>query len=142
MDLQRLILVVVGAHPLAELEDRPTADHLRRRLDEALATGPGASGARALVLTDVWYLSHDELRSLPTLAVGGPERNAATAWLRERVPDVYVVDDVLAVQMDPSGEEPVAACWGVTAEATATAAGLFIDRYLAEFVRRAGAALA
>src|SRR5688572_24965151 len=95
-DARRLVAVVVGAHPRAELTDRPIAYHLRDRMAAWLGSaGEQAPSLTPLVCSDVWYLNDDELRRRPTVSIGPPESNALTAMLAGRLPSALAVDDVL-----------------------------------------------
>jgi hypothetical protein len=130
---ERLIPIVVGAHPRAEADDRPIAyalaAEIERRLDRA-----GGPAPRVTLCTDLWYLNDDRLRTMPTVSVGGPEVNALSAFLGDRVPSAFAIDGRLVVQMDLELGDPVACCWGVGAEATRAATEAFSDRYLDLFL--------
>ena len=129
---ENAVLVVCGAHLRAEWHDRPIAYRLRGVLAEH-----GAAGA--VVVSDIWYLNHDELRHRPTVSVGGPEVNALTAYLGARVPSSYVVEGRCVVQFDLASADPIAACWGAGPDGTLEAVDAFCERYLDEFVVRADA---
>jgi hypothetical protein len=135
-------LVVVGAHPKAEVLDRPTAYRLQRRIADWLESqddlGEFDEGlGPALVVTDVWYLNDRSLKDLPVVAIGGPGVNALSAFLGDKVPSAFAIDDVLIVQADPAFEQLRACCWGVTADATASAVDAFCERYLDGFLAAA-----
>ena len=128
----RLIAVVVGAHPDAEWDDRPIAELVRDELNRMI--GPaGAGGPRAMVMTDLWFLNDGLLNERPAVSIGSPERNALTASLADRVPSAYAIDGRLIVQLDVEVPGP-AACWGVDAAATAESARVFLERYAARFL--------
>ncbi|MFI4870230.1 MAG: hypothetical protein ACIAQ0_00410 [Phycisphaerales bacterium JB058] len=131
VDLSLVVPVVVGAHIEAELGDRATAQWLADQLtDELCQREPGL---RAVVCTDLWYLNDDRLRSRPAVSVGEPELNAYTAFLADKLPDVYSVKDILIVQLDLEGVDLVAACWGRDAIATRQATQVFTERYMSGF---------
>ncbi|MCB9845253.1 MAG: hypothetical protein H6811_04620 [Phycisphaeraceae bacterium] len=130
-DLDKLIALVVGACPQAEWEDRPIAEILRMRLSDRL---DAQTGVRPIILTDLWYLSHAEWRTRPTIAIGGPGANALTAYLASRLPSTLTLDDRATVQFDPQWTEPVVACWGVDQACTRWAVQGFVDRYLDGFM--------
>ncbi|HED54777.1 MAG TPA: hypothetical protein ENJ00_11340 [Phycisphaerales bacterium] len=124
---------MVGAHIRAELNDRFSAHRLAEAVDaELLAQG---LPLRSVVCTDLWYLNDDRLRPRPTISVGEPSLNALTAFLADKLPDVYSVRDELIVQMDLKGEDHVVCCWGRDAEMTRRAIAVFCERYLEQFVR-------
>lgn len=136
------MLVVVGAHPKAEVADRPIGNWVRDRmtawLDERF--GPGAEGMHPctpLVCSDVWYLNDTDLRECPVVSVGGPGVNALSAAFGGRVPSAFVIDNVLAVQLDPEFEDLRACCWGMGTRETAAAAGVFVEKYLDGFMAAA-----
>lgn len=133
-DPAQTLPIVVGAHLVAEVEDRPIGAALR---DALLARLPGASGLVPVVMTDLWYLNNDPLRSRPTISVGRPEVNALTAYLADKLPSVLAVDDRLIVQLDPELTDPAASCWGVDASATAEAVRVFLERWAEVFLQAA-----
>jgi hypothetical protein len=132
VDAGVVVPIVGGAHLRAEVGDRPTAYALRARLAEALGD---ACGLVPVVLSDVWYLNDDRLRTRPTISIGAPAVNALTAHLADRVPSAFVSDGVLMVQLDVGLEDLTACCWGVDSAVTAAAVGVFCDRYLARYAR-------
>ena len=136
VDLQRVLAIVVGAHVRAEVGDRPSAYGLQR----LLAPHARRLGQDPVVLSDVWYLNSPELRARPTISIGGPEVNALTASLADRLPSVHVIDDVLMVQMDLDNPHALACCWGVEPSRTARAVSVFSERYLDAFFSRVRAA--
>lgn len=131
LDLDLIVPVVVGAHIEAELSDRATAQWLADQLSDELAQR--SPGLRAVVCTDLWYLNDDRLRGRPAVSIGEPELNAYTAFLADKLPDVYSVKDVLIVQLDLHAVDLVAACWGRNALATRQAAQVFAERYMGGF---------
>ena len=135
-----LLLIVTGAHLRAEVADRPLAYHLRIKvLQRLLDTDPGAATEdddRIVVCSDIWYLNHDHLRTLPSIAIGHPDVNALTAHLVPRLPTAFVIDGRCSVQLDPDLTDPVAACWGADPAGTAQAVDAFTDRYLDAFIER------
>lgn len=133
-----LVPVVVGAHLRAELGDRVAAAWLADRLDASLAAL--GSPLRGCVLTDLWHLNDQRLASRPAISVGGPEVNALTAYLADKLPSVISHEGVMVVQLDLEFRELMAACWGNSPEATARACALFEARHLASFARAVAAA--
>ena len=142
MDIQtdRLILIVTGAHLRAEVSDRPIAYGLRQRLSAWLAArgrSETVKTPRVVVCSDVWYLNNDPLRSRPTISIGGPGVNALSAFLADKLPSAFAIEEVMLVQADPEFQEPVACCWGRDEEATAGAVEAFAERYLEGFMEAA-----
>jgi len=139
MDLEtsRLLPVVVGAHPRGEIADRPLANRLVAAMRQWQRQQGGAAGERALipvVMTDLWYLNDRELLLQPTVAIGDPSSNAASAYFGTRLPRAYVVDGQLQVLADLAFVEPSVAMWGADARATRTALDWFISRHLERFL--------
>lgn len=125
------VVIVTGAHLEAERAHRPLAYHLREKLLERLdAPGPDA----VVVCSDLWYLNHPHLRAQPTIAVGGPEVNALTASLADRLPSLFAIDGELLIQGDASFDAPIACIWGVDPASTAKAVAIFEERHLAGFL--------
>ena len=138
IDVDALLLIVVGAHPKAEVGDRPTAYRLRQRMSawlEQRFPTPESSPLQPLVCTDVWYLNDQSLRDRPAVSIGGPGVNALSAYLADKLPSAFVIDDVLMVQMDVEVGELLACCWGMSPEDTSAAVDVFIDRYLDAYMR-------
>jgi len=141
--VQRLLLIVTGAHLRAEAYDRAIAYRLRERIIARLNDryGPEKHGKphpiSPLVCSDMWYLNNEPLRSRPTVSIGGPDVNALTAYLADKLPSVLAVEDVYIVQMDPELVDVAACCWGAEAGATLAAVEAFEERYLEEFLDEA-----
>lgn len=131
-----VIPVVVGAHLRAEVAHRAPANVIASAIDAwTAARSDLADPARALVCTDLWYLNDDALRRRPTICVGDPEANAATACLAHRLPPVLEVDDRYRIHLDLDRIDLQCCVWGANASATATAAEVFVARYLDAFLR-------
>ena len=126
--------IVVGGHIRAEVEDRPTAIALR---DALITRAPAGFPLAPVVVTDLWYLNTDPLRSQPTISIGRPEVNALSAYLADKLPSVLAIDDRLIVQLDPDLTDPAASCWGTDAEATAEAVHAFLEGWAAVFLEAA-----
>jgi hypothetical protein len=133
-----LLLVVTGAHPAAEFHDRPVAYGLQQRIQQWLSNRSGNDLSTTpivpLVVSDVWYLNDEELRRRPTISIGGPATNALTAFLADKLPSAFVIDDQLMVQLDVSFQELMVCAWGQDAAQTAAAVEAFVDRYLNRYL--------
>lgn len=142
VDRTDLLLIVVGAHLSAEKHDRSTAQSLSAEVARRIAGDPDQhpEPLAALVCTDVWYLNDPSLRDCPVVCIGAPEVNALTAYLADKLPSAFAVDDLLTVQMDVEHGDPppLAACWGVDHVQTARAVEVFTEKYLAGFLAAAG----
>ena len=136
IDTERCIVVVCGAHLLAERYDRPHAERLRQAMERWIGEH-GEEGAEVVLCTDLWYLNNRELRERPTVSVGAPGVSALGAYLTDKLPTALAVDGVLSVQMDLEFVDVVASVWGSDHAATGAAVDEFVARYLDEFMRRA-----
>jgi hypothetical protein len=134
-DPDQLLLIVVGAHLRAELEDRDLGETLREHILERLDDQEIADELHPVVCTDMWYLNAPELRRRPTVSIGGPDVNAETAYLARHLPTAMIVDGTLRLHLDPEYVLPQAAMWGTSREGTASAVELFCGRYLDDFLR-------
>ncbi len=141
IDPEGLLPVVVGAHPRGEMRDRPLAMRLLqviRHWQREHCEDP-SSRLRPIVLTDLWYLNDKALLLQPTISIGDPTANAATAYYATRLPKAYVVDGQLQVLADLQFLDPSVAMWGVDANATRGALDWFIVRALPAFLENAHA---
>lgn len=132
VDISALVLIVAGAHPKAEMFDRPRAYALATRIGEWLQAR--SAPMRPLVVSDVWYLNDPSLRQCPTISLGSPNVNALSAYLGDKLPSAYVVDQALMVQMDVELTDLLACCWGVSHEQTSMATRVFEERYMDAFL--------
>ncbi len=134
LDAQRLLLIVVGAHLEAEVAHRPLGERLRGRIQQWLARGLEVKPLRPLVCSDLWYLNAPSLMARPTISIGEPQVNAASAYFSRRLPTALVIDDTLQVQLDPEFVRLQACVWGTDRQATASGVDLFVERYLEPFL--------
>ncbi len=139
--MEPLVLLVVGSTLASEVHDRPAAYALRDDLLAWLAERGVLAHERVVVVSDLWYMCRDDLRTLPAISIGGPEANALTAHLADKLPGAFVIDDLLMVQADLDFTDLLVACWGVSHDATARACRAFVDRYLDAFMREAARGL-
>ena len=136
-DTDTLLLVVVGAHLRAELTDRPLAYMLVDQIEGWQRRHVEAERLTPLVCSDMWYLNAAELLSRPTICLGRPGINAASAFFANRLPTAFVLEETFQVQLDLEFITMQACVWGVNAAATASGVELFEDRYLDSFLRAA-----
>ncbi len=136
VDSSGLLPVVVGAHPRSEMRDRPLAMRLLQLIRHWQRENlPDASTRlRPIILTDLWYLNDKALLLQPTISIGDPSSNAATAYYATKLPKAYVVDGQLQVLADMQFLDPSVAMWGVDANATRSALDWFIVRALPAFL--------
>jgi hypothetical protein len=140
IDPNGLLLIVVGAHLRAEFTDRPLAYRLREQVlrwqDQSLGEDD-AKPLRPVVCSDVWYLNSTELAARPTVCIGDPNVNAASAMLATRMPTAFVIENTLRVHLDLEFIDLRACMWGANHSATASAVDVFVERYLDGFLRAA-----
>ena len=79
--------------------------------------------------------SDQALRTRPTIAIGAPEVNAATAYLASRVPTRFAMEGSYRIQLDPEYIERRVCLWGTTTRTTTEALDQFIQRYLDDFLQ-------
>jgi hypothetical protein len=140
VEIDSLLLVVVGANLRAELSDRAQAYRLCERIDawqDEVCPREEIARLRPVVCTDVWYLNNGELMERPTIAVGNPTVNAASAYLSTRLPTAFVIEDTLRVHLDPDFIDMQVCMWGADDTATTSAVDLFISRHMDAFLREA-----
>ncbi|NBB82003.1 MAG: hypothetical protein GVY28_01210 [Alphaproteobacteria bacterium] len=139
LDVDKLVLIVVGAHLSAEVSDRPLAYRLQESMRDRLhqLTGSTEWPVTPLTCTDVWYLNHDELQRQPVVAIGGPGVNALSAYLYQKLPTALAIEDQLVIQLDVEMAELRCAVWGFDGRHTASALELFENKYLGEWLRAA-----
>jgi hypothetical protein len=134
IDTDQLILIVTGAHLRAEVGDRPIAYRLQGAILQWLARNAPDSSLVPLVCSDIWYLNDDDLRSRPTISIGGPGVNALAAFLTDKLPSAFSIEGVLTVQMDLDFVELVCSCWGMGTAPTVNAVDAWIEKYMEVFL--------
>ena len=136
---EQLLPVVVGAHPRAELGDRPWAGKLVRAMRQTLRESGQAAGEGLLplVVSDVWYLNDEALMRQPVIAIGDPGVNAASAYFATRLPATYAVENACQVLLDPELFDLKACLWGVNDDSTAAAVEYFQQKWLEKFLEAA-----
>lgn len=134
------LLIVTGLSLDAERSCRPLAytvrEHVAAWLDLEEDEG-GRASLEPLVCADVWWLNNPDLRACPTISIGGPEQNALTAYLADKLPSVFAMDGRVLVQMDLEGVDLLATCWGVDERTTGAAVERFLEHYLDRFMESA-----
>ena len=144
IEIDRLLPIVVGVQLKAELGDRPLAyrieAEMRRRLGELLPKPAENERPRLspVVLSDVYYLNHEELQSRPMISIGGPGMNMVSANLVEELPMALAIENVLVIQMDLELEDLRCTVWGMDHLSTVRAVETFLVKgYLDSFVEAA-----
>ncbi|MFG0273520.1 MAG: hypothetical protein ACF8QF_00520 [Phycisphaerales bacterium] len=115
--------------------DRPLAYALREEMLRRLeGRFPDGSPLDVIVCSDVWRLNDESLNTVPTVSIGGPGVNAYSAYLGDKLPSVFVIEDRLIVQADLEWEDLIACCWGMDHALTVQAVEAFMDRYLDDYL--------
>jgi hypothetical protein len=127
-----LILIVTGSTLRAEQMDRPLAYYLQSQIDELSA---GHNQRLGLVLSDRYYLSRPDLRSLPLISVGGPGVNRLAQKLLKKLCPVLAVEDRFFIQMNTKRGDYRASIWGMDNPQTQIAVVTFAERYLPRFAQ-------
>lgn len=138
---ERLICIVTGITPVAELGDRPLAYRIEKQIRKQILShfGKPAKGTppvlAPIVMSDVYYLNNEELQSRPVISVGGPGVNALSAMLVNELPTAVAIEKTLLVQMDVELTDRRCAVWGMNHLDTIRAVKLFMAKgYLERFV--------
>ena len=139
---QRTLSLVVGSHPNAERDDRPTMYRLQKEIDRAiqeLATQDGDANLqmRSQILTDLWFLNDASLVANPAIAVGTAETNAAVAHFALRLPQAMVVDGGFEILLDRTAGDYRVCLRGIDAKSTADAVDVFVEKFLTEWIESA-----
>ena len=76
----------------------------------------------------------DALRDVHYLADDGI---AGVAYLADKLPSAFAVEDIMLVQADLDFHDVIACCWGRDGPTTAAAVNAFTERYLDAFMEAA-----
>lgn len=129
-----LLCVVVGGHLRSECEDRPLAEWLVETIRRRLQAMGETRGVLPMAMTDMWYLNDRLLMRQPSIVVGEPGVNAASAHHAVRLPQMLVLEDALRIHLDPEYPRIRAVMWGAGPDRTEQAVRIFADRYLDGFL--------
>ena len=130
------ILIVTGSRLRAEQADRPLAYQLQEAIADCMEGDEfGDCSHNIIVMSDLWYLNSEPLHKIPTISLGGPGVNAASARFYRLLPAALVVDNQYLIQMDLEGKDLRGSIWGYTHETTVNALNTFINNgYLEQFL--------
>lgn len=135
--------LVVGSHPHAERDDRPTAYRLQAKIDRAIEElrAPAGSELRSQILTDLWFMNDPALIAAPAVAFGTAGTNAAVAHFASRLPQAMVVDGQFEILLDRTAGDHRVCLRGVDGKSTAAAVDVFVEKFLAQWIESAASAL-
>ena len=131
IDSEQVLPIVVGAHLRAEIGDRSRAVQIREAItiwmvDNNIEGPPWPNVCR--------YLNQVELKVQPTICIGHPEINAATAALSAKLQTAILVDDSYRIQLDPEYIDRTCCLWGVDNIHSQHAIEAFITDFLPELL--------
>ena len=113
IESEQVLPIVVGAHLRAEAGDRSRANQVRDAIVGWMRDNDINDPPWPLVCCDLWYLNQIELKTQPTICIGHPEINAATAAIAATLQTVALVDDSYRIQLDPEYIDCTCCFWGV-----------------------------
>jgi hypothetical protein len=126
--------IVVGANLSAELCDRRRAMYLQQAITDWMQEQGINEAPWPLVCSDLWYLNDTELRVQPTICIGNPDVNAATAALSSKLETVHLEDAQFRIQLDPQFIDLKCCIWGVDDAGTQSGMDYFVCGYLPHFL--------
>ena len=122
--------IVVGAHLRAEVGDRTRANQVRDAIAAWMSGNEIGGPPWPIVCSDLWYLNQVELKVQPTICIGHPEINAATAAISANLPTAKLVDNSYRIQLDPEHIDRTCCLWGVDDTHSQHAVETFIADFL------------
>ncbi|MEE2819849.1 MAG: hypothetical protein VX615_04475 [Planctomycetota bacterium] len=131
---QSVIPIIVGAHLRAEVGDRPLAEQVKGAIEAWKATNDVSVSPYPLVCTDMWYLNSVELRIQPSLSIGSPEVNAATAAFASDIPTLVEVPDAYRIQADPTFIDLKCSLWGIDTQQTQLGIDAFVKDVMGQWL--------
>lgn len=134
VDVDHVIPIVVGSHLRAELGDRQRAYTVGDSVITWMATHELTGPPWPIVCSDLWYLNQTELRTRPTICIGHPEVNAATAAMSPTLETILLVDGAYRIQGDPEFINLKCALWGIDDAHTNQCVEQFIKNVLPNFL--------
>jgi hypothetical protein len=129
-----IIPIVIGAHLRAELGDRRRGYHVAEAIVHWMEQHQVPGPPWPLVCSDMWYLNTLELRTRPTICIGQPELNAATAALSPKLETVLLEDNAYRIQCDPEYIDLKCCLWGIDDTHTNQCVEQFIKIVLPRFI--------
>ncbi len=133
----QVLRIIVGSHPSAERDDRPTASRLRAAVESALAAQKPAGGISVELMTDLWFMNDAALVAAPAIAIGTVQTSAAVAHLASRLPQALVVDGSFEILFDREAGDCRVCLRGVDGQSTSKAVDAFIEKFLGQWIESA-----
>ena len=134
IESDQVLPIVVGAHLRAEVGDRARANRVKDAIVGWMKENHITDPPWPLVCSDLWYLNQIELKTQPTICIGHPEINAATAAIAAALQTVALVDDSYRIQLDPEYIDCTCCFWGVDDAHSEHATVAFIADFMPELL--------
>ena len=134
IESDQVLPIVVGAHLRAEVGDRARANQVKDAIVGWMKENDITDPPWPLVCSDLWYLNQIELKTQPTICIGHPEINAATAAIAAALQTVALVDDSYRIQLDPEYIDCTCCFWGVDDAHSEHATVAFIVDFMPELL--------
>ncbi len=134
VDIDNVIPIVVGAHLRAELGDRRRGYYLGEAMVQWMEQHEITGPPWPLVCADLWYLNDTELRTRPTICIGQPDVNAATAAMSPKLETILLADDAYRILGDAEYIDLKYCLWGIDDKHTNQCLEQFIKTVLPNFL--------
>ena len=134
VNIDHVIPIVVGSHLCAELGDRRRGYALGEVIVQWMEQHDISGPPWPIVCSDLWYLNDTELRTRPTICIGQPELNAATATLSPKLETLILEDIAYRVQGDSEYIDLKYVLWGIDDTHTNQCLEQFIKNILPNFL--------
>ena len=134
VNIDHVVPIVVGTHLRAELGDRRRGYYLGEAIVDWMEKNKIGGPPWPLVCSDMWYLNDVALRTRPTICIGQPEINAATAAISPELETVLLADDAYRIQCDQEYIDLKCCMWGIDDTHTNQCVEQFIKHVLPHFL--------
>ncbi len=134
VNIDQVIPIVVGTHLRAELGDRRRGYYLGEAIVQWMEQNQITGPPWPLVCSDMWYLNQAELRSRPTICIGQPEINAATASLSSKLDTAILAENAYRIQCDQEHIDLKCCMWGIDDAHTNQCVEQYIKHILPKFL--------
>ena len=134
VNVDHVLPIVIGSHLRAELGDRKHGYYLGEAIVSWMEKQQIPGPPWPLVCSDMWYLNQTELRIRPTICIGQPELNAATAAMSPSLETVHFEENAYRIQCDPEYVDLKCCMWGIDDTHTNQCLEQFIKNVLPHFL--------
>jgi hypothetical protein len=126
IDVNQTILVVVGIGLKPEEKDRTFAYRLKNIIEESEYFGDHPF-RKCIVISDKLFMSDKLLQACPTITIGGPGVNMASAEFVEKLPVYLSMENRYFIQLDKEFKEQNISLWGMSHETTEEALDMLVS---------------